>query len=79
MNFLGPAIKLCRIKRKMKAGRKTFFDRIKRRDVSRQARRARRLRDPAALLLGRDNAAINTLRSADFITEANNDEEPENF
>jgi hypothetical protein len=51
MNFLGPPMKLCRIKRKIKGGRETFLDRIKRLDVSRQARGPRRLRDRVPLLL----------------------------
>jgi hypothetical protein len=55
MNFFGPSIKLCRIKGKIKGGRETFLDRIKRLDVSRQARRPRRLKDRGIGLCAQEN------------------------
>ena len=62
MNFLGPPIKLCRIKRKIKGGRETFFDRIKRLDVSMQVRRARRLKDRGVGLCAQVNRIVEVSR-----------------
>ena len=38
VNFLASPIKFCRIKKKIKGGGRSFLDRIKRLDISRQAR-----------------------------------------